>query len=286
MKWESFQSKVPGKWVLAGEHAVLRGAAAIALPHPELGLSLRFEPGPAGGGIEVLPSEGAEPILEIIAALPEAGQISGRLEIESTIPWGAGLGSSAALCVALARWFSGPLGLSAAALPDFATKLENRFHGKSSGMDIAVILAGEPVRFLRGQNAVPLGIRRLPKFTFHDTGLRARTSLCVAQVEVYLREHAERGAYLDQLMGCASREAEEGLSLYGSGQSGEGLRLIAQAMARGQQCFEAWGLFPDSVRGLRQDLLERGALAAKLTGAGGGGMLVALWDDPDRARSW
>ena len=39
-----FQTTFPAKWVLTGEHAVLRGVIAIALPHPRFHLRLRFEP--------------------------------------------------------------------------------------------------------------------------------------------------------------------------------------------------------------------------------------------------
>ena len=37
-----FSTRIPGKWVLAGEHSVLRGASAIALPHPEFSLAFDF----------------------------------------------------------------------------------------------------------------------------------------------------------------------------------------------------------------------------------------------------
>jgi mevalonate kinase len=270
-----FETQTPAKWVLTGEHSVLRGAAAIALPHPELHLKLSFEPG--GASLEITPREAAEVIRETLASLPLSREPQGKLEIQSSIPWGAGLGSSAALCVALTRWLSGPLHLPRGEWQDFATRLENRFHGKSSGMDVAVILAGQPVRFVRGQKPVPLEVRRLPHFTFHDTGLRASTCECVARVERYVRDHAKEAGALDELMGQASRSAEAGLKLYDSGEQDAGLEQVAKAMSGSWQCFEAWGLVPPAARDLQQSLLSQGALAAKLTGAGGGGMVVALW---------
>src|SRR5687768_1294377 len=105
-----FETKVPGKWVLSGEHAVLRGATAVALPHPEFSLSLKFDDRATDGfridqtflspELSVL-LEGW--IHEIFDQHSEKIP-SGLLTIQSTIPMGAGLGSSAALCVGLARW--------------------------------------------------------------------------------------------------------------------------------------------------------------------------------------
>src|SRR4051812_30825391 len=119
MGLEAFQTRVPGKWVLAGEHAVLRGGTAVALPHPELGMKLNFQPDTSGlrnsnDGLTVEPD--SAPIRDLIKELKDRfgdegrnfPQIRGLLKIESMIPIGAGLGSSAALCVALTRWLSEP----------------------------------------------------------------------------------------------------------------------------------------------------------------------------------
>lgn len=279
---ERFQVRVPGKWVLTGEHSVLRGGTAVALPHPELGLKLTFEPGP---DFRVEPESATRVIRDLLLAIqddPETPQLDslileGTLRIESSVPIGAGLGSSAALCVAMTRWLAEPFGLPEDRLLEFSTRLEHRFHGRSSGMDIAVISTGKPISFVMGRGPTPLQIQRLPRFTFHDTGLRCRTHECVMQVEAFREEKPALSLQVDEAMGAASRLAIEGLTLYNAGKASQGLDLIARAMKQGQECFETWNLMPSDGRPLAQDLLDRGALAVKLTGAGGGGMLVALW---------
>ena len=144
-------------------------------------------------------------------------------------------------------------------------------------MDVAAISAGEAISFVRGGGVSPLGVKRLPTFTFHDTGLRSKTSDCGLRVNRYREADPFRGARVDELMAEASLLAMEGLVLFDSGQCEEGLRLLVESMRKSQECFYCWDLVPDEVCRLEKQLLAQGALAVKVTGAGGGGMLVALW---------
>jgi mevalonate kinase len=277
MSWAPFEIRVPGKWVLAGEHAVLRGATAVMLPHSEHALTLRFEPSRAAR-LDIEPAGAREVIEGLLAgALRDHPLPHGRLTIQSTIPVGAGLGSSAALCVALTRWLSVPLAIPASECVAFATRLEHRFHGQSSGMDVAAVAAAAPVSFARGGEAESLGLRTLPRFTLHDSGLRASTSECVRQVLTLGQERPDQAARADEQMGLASIEAIAGLRAYDQGDIRLGLRLLAQSMECAQESYEIWGLVPPEVGALRQRLSAQGALASKLTGAGGGGMVVAIW---------
>ncbi len=279
MKWGLFKTQASGKWVLTGEHSVLRGGTALALPHHEIGLTLTFEP-TQGTGLSVLP-ETAESLIhelmELVNSVGENLRPQGRLTIESTIPVGAGLGSSAALCVALSRWMSVPLEIEDSKLTDFATHLEHRFHGRSSGMDVAAISLGEPISFVMGKGSSSLGVKKLPQFTFHDTALRSRTSECVLKVEEFRTRSPGVARSVDDAMSAASQLAIEGLVIFDRGDIEGGLALLKRAMQQGQKCFESWDLLPDEARRLEEKLMHQGALAVKLTGAGGGGMVVALW---------
>ena len=289
MRWSHFKTRVPAKWVLSGEHAVLRGATAIAIPHPSLGLELEFEPdgfGKGGSEIQVDPPSAQSLIVELLEAIGESWEFgdrsfkvpSGKLKIESNIPIGAGLGSSAALCVALTRWISQPVKMDGAEQIELAKTLEHRFHGRSSGMDVAVISRGEPIAFMmEGSKIKSIGIKKLPRFTFHDTGLRARTSECVLRVEKFREESPLLALKIDEAMGEASRYALEGLVRFDGGSEKEGLALLQRGMNQARECFYSWELVPGEAKRIEEDLLKQGALAVKMTGAGGGGMVVALW---------
>lgn len=283
-----FECKVPGKWVLTGEHSVLRGKAAVALPHADYELALKFQPA-AGGSWETFPKEVRELSLDLFERLKdicgwkEFHLPSGRAEMVNTIPLGAGLGSSAALCVGFTRWVLGektPL----SDIMAIATALENRFHGKSSGMDVAAVTYACPILFQNqaGKSHVePLKLKQIPKFTFHDTGFRMKTSECVARVEHLRLTRPTQAAALDDQMHRASLLAREGLEDFSKSESlsatTSALSKISQAMELGQACFKEWGLLPEGAEQMEARLRAQGAQAVKLTGAGGGGFLVGVW---------
>lgn len=283
MNWAAFRTETTGKWVLTGEHSVLRGGTALALPLIDRRLHFSFYP---GHSLQIHPEEARKPVLDLLCSLEEYcrkndlsfSMPEGTITIQSEIPFGAGLGSSAALCVALVRWFSQQTPLTPEHTFTLARALEDTFHGQSSGMDVAVILAGEPISFSMQGGTRTLHIRHLPRFSLHDTGLRARTSDCIEQVQRLRNSNPTAAIAADETMAQASRKATEGLLLYDSGNHKSGLNILAEAINLAQSCFDQWDLVPAQARTLQTKLLAEGAKAVKMTGAGGGGMVVALWE--------
>jgi mevalonate kinase len=287
VNWLTYSTQAPGKWVLAGEHTVLRGGAAIALPHPEFRLRLEFRP--AEGNLVVEPDLAKPVIHELLKVgkewLAHRGikmeLPRGRLTITSTIPFGAGLGSSAALSVATARWVLSAHSLDRSLERDLAREMENCFHGKSSGMDVAVVSIGEPIRFTMADGAVGLGISHLPKFVFVDSGLRASTRECIAKVENLRQSEPARAERLDGEMKLATEEILEGLRAYD--EAGNDVAKLAAAsdriahgMKRAGDVYVEWNLVPDEVKALLARLETEGVRSPRITGAGDGGYIVGL----------
>ncbi len=286
--WVKFKTCLPGKWVLVGEHAVMRGGMAIVFPFPEVSLCLDFVP-QRSKKLKVTPPD-AEPVIHELLRTYESWRSGndgfslpmGSLTIQSDIPQGAGLGSSAALCSAVARWIASATGLPLTELAELARCLESRFHGASSGMDIAVVLANAPIVFEKGGQPRILKLGRIPHFTLHDTGLRSNTSDCVSRVKTFIARNPKRATAVDRAMDAASFQALKGLLNYGRGEEQAGLKAIAEGMRMALDCFGAsnWDLISGDEERLIRSLLNDGALAVKPTGAGGGGMALALWDRP------
>ncbi len=184
---------------------------------------------------------------------------------------GSGLGSSAALCVAVARfalWYRNAKSdlLECLAL---ATHLEDTFHGKSSGMDVTVVATGEPIAYTRkngGERYLQGG--KLPRFELIDTGARGKTKECVALVE--------KAENLDAQMARASEIARAALLSFDESPK-ESEKQLIEAMKLGESCFESWGLVSPELIKQKERILNEGALAVKMTGAGLGGFWVALY---------
>jgi mevalonate kinase len=276
----SFKVEVPAKWVLTGEHSVLRGKTAIAFPHSPMKLVLNYQPGlslplsanPFQSQIRSLVGRASE-FLKINLDIQES-----NLEIHSQIPIGAGLGSSAALCVAMAKFALWKAQLNEDQLVPLATYLEHLYHGKSSGMDVSAIAAGStPILYSMesGANLIP-SLGSFPRFELYDSGKRGSTKECIQKVKHWQQTMPHLVELYDDQMAEATRMAHQALLSF-STHPREAEDLLAKAMTLGQNCFETWGLLSPELIEQKHDLLKQGALAVKLTGAGLGGFWVALW---------
>lgn len=275
---------VPAKWILAGEHTVLRGGQAIACPLPlsQYHLELTFKPQAQSEGGES--SFSSEELKQLFFALNEHVSIFkkiplpvGHYEMHSHCPRGAGLGSSAALSVAIARLLLASHASSDLVEWKVAREIEAFFHGKSSGLDVATISYAQPILFSLQEGPRVLNSPQAQsffsnpqrvRFTFHDTGLRALTTDCIQRVEA----SASAG---DALMNQAVRYAWEGLS--GEVLPLDRLQKIKQSMELSTEAYDEWGILPLEARKIQQELKAQGAIASRLTGAGLGGFVVAMW---------
>ncbi len=282
-------TRAPAKAILAGEHFVLYGVPALAAPVPSRALTLRLSL--RRGPELVLP----QPLSEHARAIDQAlsGRVRGwvRLQITSEIPQGAGLGSSAALAVALGRALSlaagGRLGAEVSGpLPDSAMEaqarvvagiLESGIHGRASGLDTAVIAEDRAIRFeLQGGAASwrPLTPACAMPFLLVDTGLRRRTR---AQVAAVARRRArDTGAFADRAeeVTLATRDLQLAL------ETGDGPAATRSVGILGAVLRDL-GLEPECAAPIRARVESHGG-AVKVTGAGGGGFLLAVAPDPAR----
>ncbi|MDR1334478.1 MAG: hypothetical protein LBJ71_04630, partial [Holosporaceae bacterium] len=137
----------PAKWILCGEHSVVRGGKAIAFPLNDFSNSIFFEKSDDFS----IQSDCSE---NVVFDLLKTGcrylnispqKISGHLMIKSNIPIKSGLGSSAALCANIAKIFE--FYGYCNNVWEFAKHLEDKFHQKSSGLDVSVVLKNKPTIF-------------------------------------------------------------------------------------------------------------------------------------------
>jgi mevalonate kinase len=277
-----FHVKSHAKWILTGEHAVLRGHSALVFPIPNKYIELFYWDKPESLEVDFNTPQG-ETLLVLFWGVFEEGlkllhkkhtDIQGRLFFRNNIPMGAGMGFSAAFCVSLTKLFEYKGWLKEAECFEFARQLENHFHGKSSGVDIAGTLYDGGMKFNMKEGATPLQLNWRPQLYLSHSGKVSVTSKCINLVSEIWESNKTLAEQIDLNMADSAKLAEKALSE----SEPVGLDLLTSAILKAHQSFSQWGLLDNEVNNHIQQLTEAGALACKPTGAGDGGYILSLWN--------
>jgi hydroxymethylglutaryl-CoA reductase len=283
----------PGKIILLGEHAVVYEQPAIAATLDRgirVVVSRGDETGPvlrgAGFGIDVervRPDPGGQGPSPLRLALERLVDLYGdrvrelAFVVDGAIPAGAGLGSSAALSVAIVRGVRRYFDEDA---PDDevirdAFELERVFHGTPSGVDHSTIARGGLVWFRRRGEEHELErieLSRRLRLAVGVVGSHAGTSHAVGALRERAKRHERVYQRIYDAIGELVVEAREHIRA-GS------LAALGELMDVNQGYLNALGVSTPGLEALCAIARDRGALGAKLTGAGGGGAMIALVDD-------
>lgn len=280
-----FKTTTHGKWILAGEHAVLRDKGALVFPIKQKKLTLQYTPSISELNAEYEGSSGLDMRLLFWSVLEHGQQLlgkslnslTGHFHLYCDIPIGVGMGASAALCVAMARWFAAQNLLEDHSIPAFAKSLEHLFHGQSSGLDVAGVSADSGIYFQQGQTE-PVIQNWQPYWYLSSCGQVGITSHCIQQVNQLWQTQPEAAMAIDELMEVAVHKAREALM----NNEPQALMMLAEAINQSAECFNRWGLVSENLLQHMLLLQEEGALAVKPTGSGGGGFVISLWNQPPK----
>ena len=269
------RGRAPGKVLLLGEHSVVYGHPALAAAIPRY-VSVEVTRADEArielpGGLEV-PLAVLDAAREMASAAGYPGAFHAR--VQSEIPLGSGLGSSAALGVALARALKPGCGAAEAA--DLAMRLERVLHGAPSGVDPAACAREGVIFFTRGEPPEVEAVRGSAWIAVALTGIARGTHSTVMP----LAGRRRTDPAVDRLLAELGTLAREGRRFFEAGELEElGVRFdAAHALLRqlGVSCAE----LEEAVGALKR----AGALGAKLTGAGGGGAAIGLARHESHAR--
>jgi len=241
------RGRAGGKVILFGEHVVVYGRPAVATGIP-LGLEVEVT---AGEGPAVhSDAAGAAGDPRLGRLLAEAAGLVGLeaatvvARVRSDLPPGRGLGSSAALAVAMLRACAAAAGRTLARAEELAwgRRLEAVFHGTPSGIDPAAAALGGCFRFVRGEPPVvtPLALARpLPLVVAFGEAARS-TGAAVAGLRA--RWEADRAAY-DALFDQVAAVVERGAAAAAAGD----LEALGACMDANQALLERLGVSSDAV---------------------------------------
>lgn len=280
-----------GKLILAGEHSVVYGRPAIALPFPRLEARARISTidGPSRvssayyeGTLDAVPEILNGMVDCIRATLAAVGHPRDHcmIQVESSIPTGRGLGSSAAVAAAAVRGIAAFYGaiLSHEDEMDLVRIAEVHAHGTPSGIDAEAVVATGAFRFLKGQPAMPLAVGRDVHLVVADSGFKGDTRAAVAGVRArFESSRADTEDHLDRLSLLAERVGEA----LGTGETA----TLGAAMTAAQDELSAIGVSDAHLDMLIGAAQRAGAIGAKITGSGLGGCIVALAPDPGSAET-
>ncbi len=281
----------PGKVILFGEHAVVYGRPAIAVPVSQVAATATVTPGAAGSGClldlsdigETVPVTGestVQPLALVTRLTLEALELptpDWRITLRSTIPVSSGLGSGAAAATAIVRAVTAAAGrsLTPAEVSALVYESERLFHGTPSGIDNTVIAYEQPVWFVRGQPPEPFAIARPLTLVIGDTGVASPTSVTVGDVrrgwQADPRRYDSIFDAIDRVV-VAARDAVE---------TGDNAAL-GRLMDENHALLQEMDVSSADLDRLCAAARQAGALGAKLSGGGRGGNMIALarGDDP------
>lgn len=278
------------KIILIGEHAVVYGKPAIALPFPKLSAKVEVleEKGDVyienerfSGLMAHMPAEmeGLKACIEETFRTFQRELKDIKFVIHSDIPMGKGLGSSAAIAVALVKamyaFFEEP------ANPDEMMRLvevaETFAHGTPSGIDMAAASCDYPIWFIKGKEPEPVEIGKEFYLVVADTGRVGKTRQAVEGIRVMLKSNGYKAKAAIDSLGDYSFEARESLRNGNIEQLGNLLDLA-------QKELDLLGVSDDEgINHLVRVAKLTGAFGAKLTGGGRGGCMIAISDAKEKA---
>ncbi|TXD33958.1 mevalonate kinase [Lujinxingia vulgaris] len=276
-----------GKLILFGEHAVVHGYAAVACGLPlgavacvRHGRSEAFRVDhPAGSFLaEGKVLEAARGIVERFGLTLEA--LDGHVRLE--VPVGAGMGSSAALAVALARAAHKLSGRGDAKTVEEAVSFaEGLFHGRASGIDQSAALGGGVFAFKRDAAGGPPTLEPVRAPTLRLVVAQVAPSASTAEMVAGVSALAERRRATAAVFEAIGQVAAEGRQALEAGD----LQAVGEYMNINQGLLAALGVSIPAIDEACHLARGAGALGAKLTGAGGGGCVVALGPDEATTRA-
>ncbi len=292
----AFAAYAPGKIILFGEHAVVYGRPAIAVPVSQVraraGVTANLLGSP--GQVRIVASDiGLDSDLsDLPCDHPLALAVTGvarqlgidklpalRLQITSTIPIAAGLGSGAAVSAAIARGLSAFLGrpLTDDAVSNIAYQVDQKYHGTPSGIDNTVIAYEQPVYFIRGQPFIRLRAAQPFTIVIGNTGMSSATAEVVGDVRRRWQADPQPYELLFDEIGAVARQARQVIE--------EGpLEGLGPLMTRNQTLLQQLDVSSPELDRLVAAALAAGAGGAKLCGGGRGGNMIAL-AEPETAQA-
>ncbi len=279
------------KIILMGEHSVVYGQPAIALPLPSVQLSVTLSSRQDNqriiksryyhGSLENLPSSmiGIKKLIDTLSARFNDQETGWDLKIESQLPAERGMGSSAASAIAIIRaffdYYDEPLDRTL--LLQLADVEEQITHRSPSGLDAATVSSDKPLFYVKGRIGVPIEMNLDASLVIADTGKKGATKEAILAVKDELKNNNEKSEEHIKHLGELVNQTKGYLAQNDIVKLGDALNFAQTDLA-------ALNVSDPALDHLIHVARDNGALGAKLTGGGRGGCMIALMQTAMGAR--
>lgn len=278
-------ASAPGKIILFGEHAVVYGRPALAVPVTQVHADADISDSDSAGiwidapdihlhaELNTLPSD--HPVAAVVHNLFFLSRVSPfpnlQIKISSTIPVASGLGSGAAVTVAITRALSTHINyaMTAEQVNAFAYEIEKLHHGTPSGIDNTVITYAKPVYFVKGQAMETFKVGQPFTIVIGNTGISAPTKESVSDVRKLWEADKAKWESVFDAVGEISKQARRAI------ESGK-WDLLGGLMNQNHTLLQSISVSSPELDRLVSAAWNAGALGAKLSGGGRGGNMIAL----------
>ena len=279
----------PGKIILFGEHAVVYGKPAIAIPVSSMRASAWSQPGEGKLTINALDinqrfnlnnkNNQFSMLAQTLLARTKQNEPNLTINLTSELPQGSGMGSSAATSTAVCRALSNHLGINLEKnqISELVFDAEKIVHGTPSGIDNTVVAYEAPVYFIKGNKPLTFECGRKFYLVIGDTGIESSTKETVGNVRtLWKKEPRLMEGYFEEIR----KVTENGKLAIEKGN----IDMVGELMEKNHELLNKISVGHQELDKLVEISMDSGAAGAKLTGGGGGGNMLALAESVEQQK--